>query len=98
MTNSVISVVCSDEDGHVHERLVRPHFGLFRLEWAEGVEFHLGHGDMLRLLRAHGFEVLDLIEPAAPSDAQPHPFYDYVPLQWARQWPSDEIWVAQKRR
>jgi hypothetical protein len=42
----------------------------------------LGHGEWLRLLRANGFEVLH---------------YTYVPAAWARQWPAEEIWVAQKR-
>jgi hypothetical protein len=27
-----------------------------------GIEFHLSHGDMLRTLRAAGFEVEDLVE------------------------------------
>ena len=49
------------------------------------------------LLRASGFELLDLLELQAPSGAQDHPFYDHVPAAWARQWPSEEIWVARKR-
>ena len=36
---------------------------MHRIEWPDGsVEFHLGYGDWIRLLRANGFEVEDLIE------------------------------------
>ena len=26
-----------------------------------------------------------------------HRYYDYVTPEWARQWPSEEIWVARRR-
>ena len=99
LRNSTLAVLCSPDTGPVGERLVRPQFGLHRFDWRAdggGIEFHLGHGDWLRLLRATGFEVLDLIELQAPPDAQDHPFYDSVAAAWARQWPAEEIWVAQK--
>lgn len=51
---------------------------------------------MVRLLRASGFEIEDLIEIQAPSegaDAQAQP---YVPLDWARRWPSAEAWKVRK--
>jgi hypothetical protein len=43
---------------------------MYRFDWAgqAGVEFHLGYGDWIRLLRASGFEVLVLIEMHAPDD------------------------------
>jgi hypothetical protein len=44
----------------------------------------------------NGFEILDLIEMQAPADAATHEFYDYVQADWAKQWPSEEIWVARK--
>ncbi len=52
---------------------------------------------MLRLLRSQGFDILDLIEIAAPADAVDHPYYDGVPANWAKQWPAEEIWIAEKR-
>ena len=47
------------------ERLLRPAFGMCRVGWPDtaGVEFHLAHGDWIRLLRGSGFEVEGLIEP-----------------------------------
>jgi SAM-dependent methyltransferase len=100
LRNSTLAVLCSPDTGPVGERLVRPQFGLHRLDWRAdggGIEFHLGHGDWLRLLRASGFEILDLVELQAPPDAQDHPFYDSVAASWAQRWPAEEIWVAQKR-
>lgn len=81
--------------------LLRPQFGMHRFDWRSdggGIEFHLAHGDWVRLLRASGFEILDLIEVQAPADAVTHEFYDYVPAEWARRWPSEEIWVARRER
>jgi SAM-dependent methyltransferase len=101
LRNSTLAVLCSPDEGErVEERLVRPQAGLHRIDWSdgEGVEFHLGHGGWVRLLRETGFEVVDLIELLAPEDAEDHPYYDYVPAAWAKRWPSEEIWVARKRR
>ena len=102
LTNAVVAILCSTDEGPIVEHLVRPQFGMYRIDWSGtagggGIEFHLGHGDMLRLLRRHGFEVLDLIELQPAPDARAHPEYNYVPLDWARRWPCEEIWVAQKR-
>ena len=59
-----------------------------------GIEYHLAHGDWIRLLRANGFEIVDLIEIQAPADAATHERYAYVTAEWARQWPAEEIWQA----
>ena len=50
---------------------------------------------MIRLLRASGFEVLDLIELRPGPDATTR--YPWIPLDWARQWPSEEVWRARRR-
>jgi SAM-dependent methyltransferase len=100
LRNSTLAILCSPDTGLVEERLARPQFGLYRVDWRAdggGIEYHLSHGDWLRLLRGQGFEVLDLIELQAPVDAQDHAYYSYVSAAWARQWPAEEIWVAQKR-
>jgi SAM-dependent methyltransferase len=72
--------------------LLRPQFGLHRLDWGNAVEFTLPHGDMIRLLRSHGFIIEDLIEIQAPKPA--HRDYAEVSADWAHQWPSEEIWKA----
>jgi len=99
LCNTPLSVMCMPDEGRVEERLLRSQFELGRMEWPgddEGVEYHLGHGDMLRLLRRTGFEVLGLWELRAPESASDHSFYDFVPADWARR-PAEEIWKACKR-
>jgi SAM-dependent methyltransferase len=84
------------DDVPATERLLRPYFGMHRFEWPddESVEFHLGHGDMIRLLRRCGLEVEDLLElRPAPGATTRYPF---VTLEWSRQWPCEEVWKARK--
>ena len=59
------------------------------------VEFHLSHGEMIRTLSRHGFQVLNLVELQAPEDGDPG-WFDWLTLEWSRRWPSEEIWVAAK--
>jgi SAM-dependent methyltransferase len=50
--------------------------------------------DWIRLVRGHGFEVLDLLELRAPAGASTrHPS---VTAAWAHRWPSEEIWRLRK--
>jgi len=100
LRNSTLSMLCMPETGKVQETLQRPQRGMNRLDWTDddpGVEFHLGAGDLIRLLRANGFEILDLVELFAPEGAKDHGEYSYVTADWARRWPSEEIWRARKR-
>ncbi|MGP8000027.1 MAG: class I SAM-dependent methyltransferase [Streptosporangiaceae bacterium] len=78
------------------ETLQRPYFGMHRFQWqgSDAVEFHLGHGDMIRLLRHCGLEIADLIEiQPPPGSTTRHPD---VTLDWARQWPCEEVWKTRK--
>ena len=98
LVNSVLLMLTvPDEDGRpATERMVRPYFGMHRFEWPDddSVEFHLGHGDMIRLLRDCGLEVEDLIELRPGTGAITR--YPFVTLEWARQWPCEEVWKARK--
>ena len=93
----VLTVPDTDTEGPAAERLLRPYFGMHRFDWPDdpGVEFHLGYGDWIRLLRANGFEVLDLIEIQAPPEASNGRF-DLVDPEWARKWPAEQIWRARR--
>ena len=93
----VLTVPETDDAGPAAEQLLRPYFGMHRFEWPDepGVEFHLGYGDWIRLLRSNGFEVLDLIEVQAPPDATPA-MDGLVDPEWARRYPAEEIWRARK--
>ncbi len=96
--NSTVSTLCMTMDG-VGEQLVRPQFELHKVEWSDTgeVEFQLGHGDWIDLLRANSFEIERLVELFAKLDAETHTYYTYVTPEWARKWPAEEIWVARKR-
>ena len=99
LTNSALLTLCLPEEDDVPatDRLLRPAFGMYRIEWPgdPGVEFHLSHGDWLRLLRQSGFEVEDLIEVRAPDGATDR--HRHVTLEWAQKWPAEEIWRARRR-
>jgi ubiquinone/menaquinone biosynthesis C-methylase UbiE len=102
---AAIQMLCyrtDDDEAPAETTLHRDYFRMHRFEWhdangaVDSVEFHLTHGDMVRLLRACGFEVLELLEPEPPTDARMKIGDPYVPLEWARRWPSVEAWKARK--
>jgi SAM-dependent methyltransferase len=98
LRNSTLVILCSPDEVPASETLQRPQFGMHRFEWPEGgVEFHLGHGEWIDLLRTNGFDIERLVELQAPADAETHGYYAYVTAEWAQKWPCEEIWVARKR-
>ena len=96
--NSTLVVLCMPEEDGVAagDRLLRPQRGMHRIDWADTAttEFHLGHGDLIRLLRASGFDVEDLVELWPPPGAGDSV---YVTAEWARRWPCEEVWRARRR-
>jgi SAM-dependent methyltransferase len=98
LVNGVLLMLCvpDQEDVPAGERLLRPYFGMHRFEWPDdpSVEFHLGHGEMLGLLRASGFEVEELLEVRPPEGSTTR--FDLATLEWARRWPCEEVWKARK--
>jgi SAM-dependent methyltransferase len=97
LSSTPLSSLCTPTAGTAGDRLVRDYFGMSALHLIDdrALEFQLPHGEGIRLLRDNGFVVDDLVEIQAPEDAQsPWPF---VPLDWARRWPSEEVWKATQR-
>jgi SAM-dependent methyltransferase len=95
---AMLTIPLDDEDAPSDERLHRPQRGMHRFDWTDGsVEFHLGHGDWIDLLRANGFEIERLVELYAPDDARDHEYYTANRAEWGRRWPSEEVWAARKR-
>jgi ubiquinone/menaquinone biosynthesis C-methylase UbiE len=99
LVNGTILMLCApdEEDEPAQDRLLRDYFGMHRFEWPddESVEFHIGYGDMIRLLRRSGFDVEDMVEVRPSPDAiTTHPF---APVEWARRWPAEEVWKARRR-
>jgi SAM-dependent methyltransferase len=102
LTNSLLLTLCVEElvaNDPAKAALLRPMFGMHRIVWPDdtSVEFHLPHGRWIEVLRDSGFEVERLVEIQAPADAQPSSNYSFVTPDWARQWPSEEAWLARKR-
>lgn len=101
LTNGIVAVLTYPEleaDGPPGTTLLRDYFGLHRVQWADstGVEFHLGHGEWIRLLRANGFAIEDLVEVRAPEGAAER-YPEVATLEWSRRWPCEEIWRARRR-
>ena len=86
----------ADEEVAPAPELRHDYFGMHRFEWPDEdcVDFHLGYGEWIRVLRANGFEVEDLIEIQAPEDALRIAIRDVPTPEWARRWPTEEIWRA----
>ena len=97
LCNSVLAMLCATLES-TSETLQRPQRGLHRLDWDDDdtTEFHLGHGDLFRLLTSTGFEVLDLVEVFADENTPEHTYYKWAG-EWAERWPWEEIWRARKR-
>jgi SAM-dependent methyltransferase len=97
--NSSMLMLCvpDEDDVAAGTALIRPQFGMHRFDWSdpESTEFHLSHGEWIRLLRANGFEVLELLELRPPEGATTS--YAFVTAEWARQWPCEEVWRARLR-
>ncbi len=97
--NAALLMLCADDDENVPAAaaLKRPQRGMHRFEWPDdpSVEFHVSHGDMIKVLRSNGFDVLDLVELYPPEGATTS--YPFVTPEWAARWPTEEVWVAERR-
>ena len=100
LTNGVVLMLCMPEleEEAAGNEMIRDYFGMHRFNYPDTIatEFHLNHGDWIRLLRANGFDVEDLVELRPAPDAVTR--YPFVTAEWARRWPSEEVWKARKVR
>ncbi len=97
LRNATLAVLCWKGEETV-ETLQRPQRGLYRIDWPDDgtTEFQMGHGEWVKVLRAGGFDILDLAELYASEDTTKHVYYAFN-VEWARKWPWEEIWRARKR-
>ncbi len=92
--SSVIHFLCWDTEGdRIDERFHRDYFGVRKWD-EETVDFQLPYGEWIRLFRANGLEVEDLIEPRPGPRARST--YDLAHVEWARRWPAENIWKLRK--
>jgi SAM-dependent methyltransferase len=99
LVNGTLLMLCVADDDKIpaENYLLRDYFGMHKFEFPDtsSVEFHLGYGDWIRLLRANNFEIENLIE--LKPDQKASTKYSFVTPEWARRWPSEEVWIARKR-
>jgi len=89
-----------DSDAPVGRTLENPYFGMHRIDWrepdgTEGTEFNLPISEWLRLFDRTGFDVVDYLELRAPRPGPEVRFY--VSADWARDYPSEQVWKLRKR-
>ena len=90
--HSPIEAICWAPDAeHAGDRLGLDYFGMHASTTATRSYFQLPYGEWIRLFRANGFMVEDLIEPRPPADAT-STYRTADELAWARRWPSECIW------
>ena len=85
-------------DGPPGRRLERSYFDSRRMLWNEddpSFEYQMPYGEWIRLFRANGFVIEDLIELRPAPNAETA-FTDYVTLEWARDFPAEQIWKVRK--
>ncbi len=76
--------------------LHKPYFGMHVQDVGdEGVNYNLPYGEWIRLFRANGLIVEDLVEIQPPEDA-PEEVTGRT-REWARRWPAEHFWKARKK-
>jgi SAM-dependent methyltransferase len=71
------------------------YFELGKIDDGETISFQLPYGGWIRLFRANGFDLEDLVELRPPEGATTS--YETVSCEWARRWPAENIWKARRR-
>jgi ubiquinone/menaquinone biosynthesis C-methylase UbiE len=99
MATPIIWLCFGEDDRPAGRELRTAYFGMGRTpsqdpEWRT-VEWQLTYGDWIRLFRSSGFVVEDLIE-LRPADGATTT-YDYVSLDWARDFPGEHIWKVRRQ-
>jgi SAM-dependent methyltransferase len=98
LVNAPLLIMCSpdeDDDLPAGTELLRPLFGMHKLEWPDdSVNFYLPHGETFSLLRSTGFDVEGLIEIQRPEGSTTR--HILASPEWARKWPSEDVWKARK--
>jgi SAM-dependent methyltransferase len=94
---SALSWLAWDEEADTYtDGLVRPYFGMRRIETPEGsVEFNLPTGEWIRLFGEHGLTVERLIEIQPPQGAE-STYRTADETAWASSWPMEQIWKVRK--
>jgi SAM-dependent methyltransferase len=91
----ILSVCWPLHAEHAGETLVNDYFGMHALDDGEDVSFQLPHGEWIRLFRANGFVIEDLLELRPAADAVSS-YRNDDERAWSRRWPGEEIWRVRR--
>jgi SAM-dependent methyltransferase len=91
----IIQMCYPEDSDHPGDRLLMDYFGMWALPFDGYVDFMLPYGAWIRLFRAHGLAIEDLIEPRPTPDAVSG-FRDESDREWYRRWPGEQIWKVRK--
>jgi SAM-dependent methyltransferase len=94
MVTPVFDIFWDNDRETVGDAALNNYFETRGFEDDEGVDFQLPYGEWIRLFRANGLIVDDLIELRPGPDAESS--YDLVKLEWARRLPAEHIWKARR--
>lgn len=87
----ILSIAWAADADRAGDRLVYDYFGMHQFDYGDSIDFNLPYGEWIRLFRANGFIIEDLIEPRPDPDAT-STYRDEVEREWARRWPAESIW------
>jgi ubiquinone/menaquinone biosynthesis C-methylase UbiE len=100
--NHPLTILCAPHSGEIVDAtLHRAYSELGRQDWRSvevdpgGVEFNLSPSDWLALFRKTGFDVEEYLELVAPDSAEGERFF--TSAEWAKRWPSEQVWKLRKR-
>ena len=97
MSTPVWDTCWNDAKDTVDERLRHDYFELGRWDEGDGeVVWQLPYGEWIRLFRANGLEVEDLVELRVPEGAT-STYRNVRELRWGHRWPAEHIWKTRKR-
>ena len=65
------------------------------MPYEEFVDFMLPYGEWIRLFRANGFLIEDLVE-IRPEAQAVSSYRDDIDRAWYRRWPGEQIWKVRK--
>jgi len=91
----IVQMCYPDDSEHPGDRLLRDYFSVWALPFEGYVDYMLPYGAWIRLFRAHGFVVEDLIE-LRPAPGATSSFRDDADRDWYRHWPGEQIWRVRK--
>ena len=60
------------------------------------IQFQLPYAEWIDLFHANEMDVKRLVH-LRPADDATTTYDDYAPYEWARRWPAEDLWVADKR-